>query len=139
MLGACHNKKDKQDKIAIDYESWDYVLNWQETAHRSGTSQWMSLSDGQLLTFFFNSKHKKNVLPREGAYHYASSVFHRLSSQAYFATTDSTVLFCTYSTFGKPDTLGYYSYQLYSDTVLVLTDRNKTPAAGIRFRAMDKE
>jgi hypothetical protein len=117
-LYACTKQHDDSKKV-IDYASYGYVSNWKEVESKTGTTNWVEISNGNTFSIFSNSI-DLSVHPIRGEYLY-KGLNPRISidTSGFIQQTNDSFYFVSR---GLKDTT-ILPYKNYGDSVLVINDQ----------------
>jgi hypothetical protein len=120
-LYACTKQNDDSRKPIIDYATYGYVSNWKEIESKTGTTNWVQISNGNTFSIFSNSV-DLTVQPISGEYLY-KGVNQRINidSSGFIQQTDNQFSFISR---GFKDTT-VLKYQIIGDSLLVINDQIK--------------
>jgi len=135
FLSACQNDVNNVPEPTIDWETWGTVMVWTEIESKSGDSDWVTIPNGNELTFFYNPSAVDSIIPEKGAYIYEPSININIKPQAYFERTDSKLVLLSYSK-AKVDTT-ILAYRYSDNATFVLSDTTVTPTVQIKYRRKD--
>ncbi|PKQ68174.1 hypothetical protein BZG01_05355 [Labilibaculum manganireducens] len=133
FLSGCLKDDDNTPEITIDWETYDYVMNWTEVESKTGDSDWENIFEGQDLTFLSNSIDEELELPNNGIILYAPSVNINIKNNTSFERTDSTFVLYLYPDTTEADTISL-AYKLSDSSTLVISDTTVSPATQIKYR-----
>lgn len=133
FLSSCLKDNDATEEPTIDWEMFNYVLNWTEAGSKSGESEWENITDGQKLSFYTNFVDEELGLPDNGKILYQPSVNTGIKNENYFERTDSTFVIYSSPLPGKVDTV-IVTYKLVDSSTLVITDTTVSPAVEIKYK-----
>ncbi len=136
ILSSCISIDDDTDEITIDWETYNYVLNWTETGSKTGESDWENISNGHQLSFYSNSVDKESGLPNNGKILYETGIKTGIKNEDYFERTDSTFIIYSSPVPEEADTI-IIAYSLTDNSTLIVTDISVFPAIEIKYTRVE--
>jgi len=138
LLSSCLKDKDHHAKPIIDWPTYGYVANWNETAIKKGTADWETISDGNSLSLYLNYlDDSKKILA--GQYKYdPTNLGLAIDTTGGVSLKDNSMIFVTIAN-DKFDTTAIASYKLVGDTLLILKDTAITPSIEIKYEKADSK
>ncbi|MRG46011.1 hypothetical protein GFS24_12860 [Chitinophaga sp. SYP-B3965] len=119
-LYACTKQQDDSKKV-IDYATYGYVSTWKEIESRTGTTNWVEISNGSTFSIFSNSIDLA-AHPIRGEYRYIGvNPGISIDSAGFIQQTNDSLYFVAR---GRTDTT-ILQYKNYGDSVLVINDQIK--------------
>ncbi len=136
FLSSCLKEDNYTDEPIIDWETFNYVINWTETGNKTGEKDWENITNGQKLSFFTNYKDEELGLPNNGKILYEPSVNTGIKNNDYFERTDSTFVIYSSPLPEEADTI-VVSYSLVDSSTLIITDTTVSPTMKIKYKRAD--
>lgn len=132
FLSGCMKENNTDTEPTIDWETYNYVMQWTEIESKTDESGWKNISEGQKLTFFSNFVDEKLGLPNTGKVLYKPELNINIKNKSSFKRNDSTFIFYYQPYTAKADTV-VFAYKLLDNSTLVISNIN-TPKVEIKYR-----
>ncbi len=136
FLSSCISNDDDSDEFTVDWEMYNYVLNWTETGSKTGELGWENISSGHRLSFYSNFVDDELGLPNNGKILYEPSINTGIKNEDYFERTDSTFVIYSSPLPEETDTI-IIAYSLIDNSTLILSDTTVSPAIEIKFERVE--
>jgi hypothetical protein len=123
-LYAC-SKTDNESKETIDFATYGYLTHWKEIESKTGTTDWLPISNGNTLSVFSNSIDTSKPVTGEYIYNPANSMTN-IDSTGFFRQANGQLNFIS----KKSKDTTTLTYKFEGDSVLIATNA----AVSLKYR-----
>lgn len=132
-LSSC--LKDDLQEPEIIIEPIEVPFRWKETEHRTGTKNWQTITDGDVLVLWFSDLSDSPSSKGKGEYFYRTgkSAFN-IQPTGLFGQKDSLILFTNRPNGTMNQDTVAVPFKIYGDTSLVIRNTLAVPVIEMKYK-----